>query len=78
MKLPVIAALMILLTACQTMPAQDAGSPFSFYGVPKGAILTLNRDLTIPANAVKVFFQNGRQVYGANEYEPFCKFEVLP
>lgn len=72
-----------LLSACQTTPGIgigtgiiDPNSPFQ--SVPQGSRLILNHDITIPAGSVKVIYQGGRQVYAANEYEPFCKFEILP
>ena len=30
----------------------------------------------IPANALKIYIQDGRLVYATNEYYPFCKFEL--
>ena len=65
-----------LLTACQTAPVANTQSPF--YLPPVGTQLVLNQSLTIPANRVKVFIQDGRIVFAPNEYRPFCRFEVLP
>jgi hypothetical protein len=65
-----------LLSACQIPLQPDADSPF--YQIPRGATLVLNRDITIPAGTVRVIYQNGREVYAPDQYEPFCKFEILP
>ena len=49
----------------------------SLYGLPPEAVLILNRDIVIPANALAVYLQNGRVTPGGvNHYEPSCKFEL--
>ena len=64
----------VFLTACQSAVERDESSPF--YLPPPGSKLILNREITIPADALKIYLQDGRLVYAANEYYPFCKFEL--
>lgn len=46
--------------------------------MPAGSTLTLTRPLTVPANQVAVFLQNGevRPSGAINQYYPHCKFEL--
>jgi hypothetical protein len=66
----------VWLTGCTGSEVRDEASPF--YSVPADSMLTLNRALTIPANRVAVYMQNGN-VLGYNDvdwYQPNCKFEL--
>lgn len=66
-----------LLSACQA--ARYAGDETSPYYVPPvGSRLVLNREVTIAANEVGVYLQNGKIVAfrEINTYTPHCKLEV--
>jgi hypothetical protein len=63
------------LGGCQIPLQPDADSPF--YEIPEGSTLVLNRDITIRAGTVRTLYQGGREVYAPNQWEPFCKFEIL-
>ena len=65
--------LVVLLAACQSV-APDPSSPF--YMPPVGSKLILNQGFVMPPRELKIFVQDGRLVYAANEYYPFCKFEL--
>ncbi|GAB4513681.1 MAG: hypothetical protein Tsb0026_18570 [Sulfuricaulis sp.] len=67
----------MLLTSCQTT-AYEGNENSPFYLVPTGSILTLTRSLTIPANQVAVFLQDGEVVRSdrVDQYYPHCKFEL--
>lgn len=64
-----------LLTACQTYQGNES-SPF--YVVPAGSHVLLNKDLTIPADRVGVYLQNGKVMRNVDlqHYNAFCKFEL--
>lgn len=68
--------LLLALGACTLTPARDEASPF--YLPPVGSRLILNQALTIPAEMVGVFIQNGRTVdnRGVDQYYPHCRLEV--
>jgi hypothetical protein len=66
----------VLLSGCQS--SLSGGFDQEFYRAPGGTKLILKQDITIPASQVKTFFQNGRQVPGVNEFQTFCRSEVLP
>lgn len=67
-----------MLSGCQ-VPLRQTSDPNSpFYQVPQGSTLVLNRDITIAPGTVRVIYQQGREVYAPNQWEPFCKFEILP
>jgi len=53
-------------------PVKDYDS--IFYSVPVDSTLTLNRDITIPANLARRFFQNGKSLKESdiNIYYPHC------
>jgi hypothetical protein len=72
----VIGLAVILLSGCQS-PAGLSSPGQAFYSAPAGTKLVLQRDITIPAGQVKIFFQQGRQVSAPDQYLPFCKFEIL-
>lgn len=66
----------LALAACQTNYAGTEDSPY--YAVAPGARLVLNQTLTVPAEQVAVWLQDGR-VIAANDarvYYPHCKFEL--
>ena len=65
----------VFLTGCQSAEERwDESSPF--YLPPPDSKLILHLEITIPADALKIYLQDGRLVYAANEYYPFCKFEL--
>jgi hypothetical protein len=66
--------LLAFLYGCESLIEPDVNS--SFYKVPRGSILVLHRDVAIPANRLKIYLQDGKLGYGANQYRPFCKFEL--
>lgn len=66
--------LVFVLSACQIPPGQREEA--HFYEVPPGSTLILNRRIFIPPYELKIYIQNGRLAQGANQYYPFCKFEV--
>ncbi len=67
----------VLLAACQTI-SYEGNEASPYYLIPVGSRLTLNQELTIPADQVAVFLQDGRVVASAqvSHYGPFCKFEL--
>ena len=71
---PTSVVLFLLLAACEIPPQQRDSSPF--YLVPPGSKFTLNQDILIPANSLKIFIQDGRLVYSPNQYYPYCKFSL--
>lgn len=70
-------ALVLLLSpvACQA-PAFNPDSPLS--RVPLQSTLVLHEDLTIKANTVSLWFQQGEQIPEKllDHYQPHCKFET--
>lgn len=66
--------LLLLLAGCESTAIRDERSPF--YLPPAGSKLILNQPLSIPAGMLSAYVQDGRPVYGANEYYPFCRFEL--
>ena len=42
----------------------------------EGWILELHRDVAIPSGRTRVFFQGGRVLYAADEYQPHCQLTV--
>lgn len=68
--------LLVLLTACQALPALRSDP--AYFVIRPGAKLVLNQDLTIPAGRVSVYVQGGQLVPYAelNGYHPHCKFEL--
>jgi hypothetical protein len=66
--------LLVFLYGCQSFIEPDVNS--SFYKVPSGSKLILHRNLIIPANSLKIYLQDGDLGDGANQYYPFCKFEL--
>lgn len=66
----------LALPACQTSFEDNENSPY--YVLPPGTRLILNQTLTIPAEQVAVWLQDGRVVPAndANMYYPHCKLEL--
>jgi hypothetical protein len=63
---------LLAITACSTPPVKD---PDSFlYTVPVGSKLILNKEITIPANLARRYFQDGRamQKNEVDIYYPHC------
>ncbi len=76
-------ALMILtvslaaLAGCSGISYEgNENSPY--YHIPVGSRLTLNQELTIPADQVAVFLQDGRVPPSTEvkHYYPYCRFEL--
>ena len=63
---------LITLTACSSDPVKDPDS--YLYSVPVGSKLTLNKEITIPANLARRYFQNGRVILKkeVDIYYPHC------
>lgn len=59
-------------SSCTRPPVKDQNS--YLYSVPEGSTLTLNKEITIPANLARRFFQNGNPVLkkNINIYYPHC------
>jgi hypothetical protein len=70
----VVLLISALLAACQIAPLRSDDSPF--YKVPSGSKLRLNSKIIIPPNSVKIYIQEGQLVAAANQYYPFCRFDV--
>lgn len=60
------------LTACSYPVTKDKNS--YFYSVPVGTTLTLNKEIIIPANLARRYFQNGESMNekGIDIYYPHC------
>lgn len=66
--------LQALLTACGPVTIRDTDNQLN---IPiQDWQLVLHRGVTIPANRTRIFLQNGRLVYGINEFEPHCQIRV--
>jgi len=64
-----------LLTACQSPPFSET-SLFSV--IPENSTLTLNQTITIPAEKVAIYLQDGKikNERDIDHYYPNCKFEI--
>jgi len=62
------------LFACGPLTIRDTAKQ-EFVPIKRG-ILELHREVVIPANRTRIFFQDGRQSYGINEYYPHCELRV--
>lgn len=62
----------LALTACSSHTTKDPDS--YLYSVPVGSKLILNKEITIPANLARRYFQNGKAVMkkDINIYYPHC------
>jgi hypothetical protein len=65
-----------LLAGCQSWSQPNPNS--SFFRPPAGSTLTLTRPITIPADKLAVYVQDGTLERDAqiNHYRPYCKFEL--
>jgi hypothetical protein len=63
-----------LLLACGPMTIKDEVT--QSYIPLQGWVLELRQDVTIPPGRSRVFFQEGRLLYGVNEYKPHCHIIV--
>ena len=72
--LSILLASLWLLSACGPMTIMDA-STRSYIPI-EGWILELHRDVAIPSGRTRVFFQAGRVLYAADEYQPHCQLTV--
>jgi len=75
MKAPLLALLVLALTACQTTTEFPVTSPH--YLIPVGSHLVLKQPLEIPPVAATVRLQFGKIVsrFNSQEFEPLCVFE---
>jgi hypothetical protein len=75
--LPILAV--VTLTACQTPASFEGNENSPYYLVPAGSHLVLRRDITIPADQLAVYLQNGK-IYDTrwhlDLYKTYCKFEL--
>ena len=63
-----------LLQACGPLTVKDAQTGA---WVPiQAAALEVHRDITIPSGRARIYFQNGKQVSGINEFKSFCQLEI--
>lgn len=62
------------LSACGPLTIKDTTTQ-SFIPLQRG-VLELHQDVVIPARRTRVFFQDGRLIYGINEYAPHCELRV--
>ncbi len=69
--------LALFLVACQTA-AYQGNENSSYYLVPVGSRLVLNREVVVPADRVDVYLQGGRVLgYAAvNPHHPYCTLDV--
>lgn len=76
MKALFIFSVLALLSACGSPHVKDENS--AFYSVPVGSRLVLNQDVTIDADQVAVYVQNGQLLSydDVDKYQPNCKFEL--
>ena len=77
MKRPFGLFALLVLCACQSTPLPREESPY--HTVPAGSLLTLYKDLTIPAARASVYIQGGliASWQDVNSYHPHCIFEVV-
>jgi hypothetical protein len=63
---------LLVITACSSSPVKDPDS--YLYSVPVGSKLILNKEITIPANQARRYFQNGRALLkkDIDKYYPHC------
>ncbi len=72
----ILLLLIVIVSACSQQNVKNVDS--AFYAVPVGSSLSLNQDVTIAANQVAVYMQNGQIMKEADvdKYYPNCKFEL--
>jgi len=75
-KITLFIAIAMAITACANGPVDPEHS--TIYSIPAGSSLVLNREITIPAEYLSVFIQNGyvKNFRDIDKYYPYCKFEV--
>lgn len=73
----ILAASLAALAGCLGV-AHDGNENSPYYPIPVGSRLTLNKELTIPAEQVGVFLQDGRALSSAevSHFGPYCKIEL--
>jgi hypothetical protein len=62
------------LSACGPLTIKDKTTQ-SYIPIQHG-VLELHQEVVIPPHRTRVFFQNGRLLYGINEYYPHCELRV--
>src|SRR3569623_1474850 len=62
------------LAGCVCLAVKDENS--SYYPVPVGSKLILQRDLEIPADSARVYLQVGQVLKTACVLDPYCRFEL--
>lgn len=71
---PLLLLSTLLLQACGPQQIRNAQTgdwvPF------QAGTLELHREIRIPGERTRIFFQNGTQQPGINEFKPFCQLEV--
>ncbi|MBT8119373.1 MAG: hypothetical protein KJN89_06605 [Gammaproteobacteria bacterium] len=76
LRRPFIFLAVLSLAACSVNDTKDENS--TFYAIPVGSVLKLNQDVTINANQVAIYIQDGRIMpyREVEKYYPNCKFEI--
>lgn len=77
MRVLLSVSLSLLLCGCQSLLSDDPDSPY--YAIPNGSVLELHRILTLPADTVSLYLQDGELVADSSllrHYDPYCKFEM--
>ena len=75
-KMAIFIGVATVISSCATGPVDPEHS--IFYKIPVGSSLVLNKEMTIPAEKLSVFIQNGtvKSFRDVEKYDPYCKFEV--
>jgi hypothetical protein len=63
-----------LLLACGPVTIKDETN--QSYIPIQGWVLELHQDIDIPPRRTRVFFQEGRMLYGINDFKPHCQLRV--
>lgn len=72
-----ILPLLLLLTACSGSAVVGGFGVNTFTALSADSVLELRQTLTIPADALVVYLQQGRvSSGGVNQYQPNCTFEL--
>ncbi len=77
-NLATIFSLLLTVSSCQAAGISIDIEKSPYYAIPAGSTLTLNREITFPADVVSVFIFNGQIVPRPtiDVYKPHCKFEL--
>lgn len=69
---------MVALAGCAGSASYEGNENSPFYVIPPESQLVLNHEVTIPANAVSIYLQDGRILpfSDVRKYYPHCKFEL--